>query len=141
MKKYFNLAIKYAIAALIWGVFYREFTKWNGFTGVSVLGKVHGHMLLLGTIVFLIVALYVDRFPLEKEKMFSIFMITYNIGVPLTALMMVIRGIVEVLGMNVSTAINASISGIAGIGHMLTGIGIICLLFSLKKVINKSESN
>jgi len=41
------------------GVFYREFTKWNGFTGVT-LGKVHAHLFLLGMIVFLLVAPFSD---------------------------------------------------------------------------------
>lgn len=134
MKKYMNIALKYAVAAMIWGVFYREFTKWNSFTGVTVLGKVHGHMLMLGTVVFLITALYAHSFPVEKEKTFKIFMVIYNIGVPLTALMMAVRGIFQVLGTPLSKAASASISGIAGIGHALTGVGLILLLVSLKKV-------
>lgn len=134
MKKYLNIALKYAVAALIWGVFYREFTKWNGFTGVTALGKVHGHMLMLGMAVHLIVALYAERFPLGKEQIFSAFMIVYNIGVPLTALMMAIRGIFEVRGTELSRAASASISGVAGIGHALTGVGILLLLAALKKV-------
>ena len=36
----------------------------------------------------------------------------------------------------VSSALNSSISGIAGIGHIITGIGIIFLLLSLKKIVN-----
>lgn len=140
MKKYLNIALKYAIAAMIWGVFYREFTKWNNFTGITSLSKVHGHMLLLGMVIFLITALYADRFPVEKEKTFSVFMIIYNIGVPLTALMMVIRGIFQVLETPLSAAANASISGIAGIGHILTGAGIVLLLISLKKASDKKEN-
>ena len=61
------------------------------------------------------------------------FMIVYNIGVSLTAVMMVIRGIVQVLGVSLSSGQSASISGIAGIGHIMTGIGIILLITSLKK--------
>ena len=57
----------------------------------------------------------------------------YNIGLPITAVMMVIRGITQVLNISLSTAANAAISGIAGIGHILTGVGIILLLVSLKK--------
>ena len=38
----------------------------------------------------------------------------------------------QVLGMSLSTGASASISGIAGIGHILTGVGIILLLVSLK---------
>ena len=61
------------------------------------------------------------------------FMWIYNIGLPITAVMMVIRGITQVLNISLSTAANAAISGIAGIGHILTGVGIILLLVSLKK--------
>lgn len=43
MKKYLNYALVYAIAAMIGGVFYREFTKWNGYTDVTMLGKKGWH--------------------------------------------------------------------------------------------------
>lgn len=135
MKKYLNIALTYAIAAMVCGVFYREFTKWNDFSGTTMLGKAHGHLFMLGMAVFLITALYADRFRLEKEKTFSVFMILYNIGVPLTALMLVIRGVSQVLGTQLSAAVDASISGVAGIGHILTGAGILLLIISLKKAV------
>ena len=59
---------------------------------------------------------------------------TYNIGVPLTAIMLVVRGVAQVRGLALSAAASASISGIAGIGHILTGAGIILLLLSFKKL-------
>ena len=43
MKKFINISLIYAIAAMAGGVFYREFTKFNNFTGVTALGKVHAH--------------------------------------------------------------------------------------------------
>lgn len=52
MKKYIHLALIYAVCALVAGVFYREFTKWNGFTGVTTLGKVHTHLFMLGMFLF-----------------------------------------------------------------------------------------
>ena len=58
MKKYLNLSLIYAIAAMVGGVFYREFTKFNGYTGVTALGKVHTHLFLLGMVLFLLVALF-----------------------------------------------------------------------------------
>ena len=61
MKKYLNTALIYAIAAMAGGVFYREFTKYNDFTGVTALGKVHPHLFLLGMLVFLIVALFAGQ--------------------------------------------------------------------------------
>ena len=134
MKKYLNIALAYAIAAMVGGVFYREFTKYSGFTGVTALGKVHTHLFLLGMLVFLVVALYGAHNDLTQIKTFRVFLWVYNIGVPLTAVMLAVRGVVQVRGLALSAAANAPISGIAGIGHILTGIGIILLLLSFKKL-------
>ena len=134
MKRYMNSALLYAILAMIGGVFYREFTKFNNFTEVTALGKVHTHLFLLGMVVFLLVALFAAHYDLESIKAFRIFMCIYNIGVPLTAVMMAVRGVTQVLGTVLSTGASASISGIAGIGHILTGTGIVLLLLSLKKL-------
>lgn len=138
MKKYLNFSLIYAIAAMVTGVFYREFTKWNGYTGVTTLGKVHVHLFLLGMMVYLMIALFATPQEPQKHKTFRIFLWVYNIGLPLTAVMMVVRGVTQVLDISLSSAANASISGIAGIGHILTGTGIILLLVSLRKM---AESN
>lgn len=132
MKKHLNISLIYAILAMAGGVFYREFTKLNGFTGVTVLGKAHTHLFLLGMIVFLVVALFAAQRNLGAIKSFQAFMWTYNIGVPLTAAMMVTRGITQVLVIPLSAGSSAAISGIAGIGHILTAAGIILLILSLK---------
>ncbi len=138
MKKYLNFSLIYAIAAMVTGVFYREFTKWNGYTGVTTLGKVHVHLFLLGMMVYLMIALFATHQETQKYKTFRIFLWVYNIGLPLTAVMMVVRGVTQVLSISLSSAANASISGIAGIGHILTGTGIVLLLVSLRKM---AESN
>ncbi|MCH4207437.1 MAG: DUF2871 domain-containing protein [Solobacterium sp.] len=132
-KKYLNLALYYAIAAMVFGVFYREFTKWNSYTGVTMLGKAHGHLMILGTFLFLIISIAAVKAPFEKEKNFSLFMKLYNIGLPLTAIMMAVRGITQVLNISLSTGMDAMISGIAGIGHILTGVGLVLLLLAMKK--------
>ncbi|MEG2174073.1 MAG: DUF2871 domain-containing protein [Oscillospiraceae bacterium] len=134
MKKYLNLAMIYAIAAMVGGVFYREFTKWNGFTGVTALGKVHTHLFLLGMMTFLLVALFAAHAKLEEQKKFRVFLVLYNIGVPLTAVMLVVRGITQVLDIALFAGANMAISGMSGIGHILTGIGIVLLILSLKKI-------
>lgn len=133
MKKYLNISMIYALCAMAGGVFYREFTKFNGFTGATVLGKVHTHFFLLGTVVFWVVALFSAQNDLKEIKSFRIFMCIYNIGVPLTAIMMAVRGTLQVLGSPVSAGSSAAISGIAGIGHILTGVGMILLILSFKK--------
>ncbi|MEG1594333.1 MAG: DUF2871 domain-containing protein [Oscillibacter sp.] len=134
MKKYLNLSLIYAIAAMVGGVFYREFTKFNGFTGVTALGKVHAHLFLLGMLVFLLVALFAAHSKLEEQKQFRVFLAVYNLGVPLTAVMLVVRGVTQVLGIALSPGMSAAISGVSGIGHILVGIGLILLLLSLKKI-------
>lgn len=134
MKKYVNISIIYAIAAMVGGVFYREFTKFNGFTGVTVLGKVHGHLFMLGMMVFLVVALFSAHHDLKSQKSFRIFLWLYNIGLTVTAFMFVVRGIPQVLNITLTKGMSAAISGIAGIGHIFTGIGLILLLISLKNV-------
>ena len=132
-KKYFNLALIYATAAMIGGVFYREFTKWNGFTGATALGKVHTHLFILGMLVFLLVALFSQSMDLEKQKTFLTFMKIYNIGLPILSIMMVVRGVIQVLEFDISSRANSAISGVAGAGHVLVGIGIVLLLLTLKK--------
>ena len=105
MKKYVNVSLVYAVAAMAGGVFYREFTKFNQFTGVTALGKVHTHLFLLGMLVFLLVALFAGRLELEKQKGFALFMKLYNVGVPLTAVMMLVRGVTQVLALPLSLSL------------------------------------
>ena len=57
MKKLWNLAFGYFFAAMAGGVFYREFTKYFGFTGETALGYLHVHLLVLGTVLFLFLGL------------------------------------------------------------------------------------
>lgn len=141
MKKCLNISIIYAAAAMAGGVFYREFTKFNGFDGVTVLGKVHTHLFLLGMIVFLLAALFCGHFKsLQEKKPFKAFLCVYNIGVPVTAIMMAVRGVTEVLGTELSKGANGAISGIAGLGHIITGTGIVLLLVALKSAA-KTEEN
>lgn len=127
-----KLSLYYAIAAMAGGVFYREFTKFNGFTGVTALGKVHAHLFLLGMFVFLIAALFAKQYELGGQKKFHIFLKIYNIGVPLTAIMLLVRGVCQVRVIALSAGASAAISGIAGIGHILVGVGLIFFLLSLK---------
>ena len=51
----------------------------------------------------------------------------------LSVFMMLIRGPLEVISLPLSSALDAYISGIAGIGHILLGTGLILLLTSQRK--------
>ena len=57
MRRYGTAAVVYTALALAGGVFYREFTKFQGFTGETALSVVHTHYFLLGMMVFLLLAL------------------------------------------------------------------------------------
>ena len=98
MKKLINVSIIYMIAALVAGVFYRELTKFNQFTGKTTLSVTHTHLFILGVFVFLLLALFIknDKDILESS-LFKKFFILYNIALPFFIIMLMTRGIVQVL--------------------------------------------
>lgn len=139
MKKYINLSFIYFIFAMIAGVFYREYTKFVGFTDRSSLSLVHGHLLALGMIMFLIVALFSMKFDFKNNKKIKLFYKIYNPGVILTAVMLFIRGMVQVNNTVISKGLDASISGISGIGHLLLLLGLVFMFLALKEEAGKLE--
>ena len=68
MKRYLNTSLVYAILAMVGGVFYREFTKFNGFTGKTTLAVVHTHYFLLGMLFFLLLLLLEKSFAFTTAK-------------------------------------------------------------------------
>ena len=132
MKKMVNTSFIYAIAAMAGGVFYREFTKFNGFAGRTSPGLVHTHLFLLGMLFFLVAALLSRALPLLSHKRFRLFYGLYNAGVCVTAAMLAARGVLQVLSVPVASALDASISGIAGIGHIMTGAGLVVFFTMLR---------
>ncbi len=136
MKKFYRLSMFYTIIALIGGVFYREFTKFHQFTDKTTLSIIHTHAFILGTFFFLILLLLEKQFTLTKSKKMKPFLIVYNSGLVLTIFMLLVRGILTVLQTPLSNALTASISGIAGIGHLLLGIGFIYFFLTLKDTLD-----
>lgn len=134
MKKLINTAFIYAILAMVGGVFYREFTKFNGVEGGTSLAFVHTHLFMLGMFFFLIILLLEERFRVSEDRRFKIFYLVYNTGLIITTIALIWRGITQVFQTQLSKGLDASISGIAGIGHILLAIGIVLLFFMLKKV-------
>lgn len=135
-KRYINTALLYAVFAMIGGVFYREFTKFNGFTGKTTLGVVHTHYFAMGMVFFLLLLLLEKNFSFTGEKTGRL-LIFYHIGLNLTVGMFLVRGISQVLKVNLSSGMDASISGVAGIGHILTGVSLVLLLLQIKRSISE----
>ena len=126
MKCYIDYSIVYTVSAMIGGVFYREFTKLNDYTAWTTLSVVHTHYFILGMMFFLILGLVSMNINLKNNRA----VIFYIVGLNLTAIMLVVRGIVQVLGFKV---VSALISGIAGIGHIVLGVSLILILLDIKK--------
>lgn len=139
MKRYINMALLYAVFAMVGGVFYREFTKFNNFTAKTTLGVVHTHYFLLGMVFFLLLLLLEKSFSFTGSKTGRI-LAAYHIGLNLTAVMLFLRGILQVLEIALSSGMNAAIAGIAGIGHMLLGISLVLLLMQIKRRILEIEN-
>ncbi|MGN0813816.1 MAG: DUF2871 domain-containing protein [Candidatus Coproplasma sp.] len=125
MKKYLITSCVFMGVGLALGVFFREFTKIYGFTGVTSLGKLHLHALVLGMLFFLLVALAEDKFGLKKSKLEPWFFVTYVVGLSIFLVMLLVRGIFQVTGAELSSGASGAISGIAGIGHILLAAGLV----------------
>ena len=132
MKRYMNTALLYAVLAMAGGVFYREFTKFNGFDERTTLSVVHTHYFLLGMVFFLLLLLLEKNFSFTSAKTGRILAV-YHTGLNLTAVMLVVRGEAQVTVPALSSGMNAAISGVAGIGHILLGVSIILLLVQIRR--------
>lgn len=128
MKRLMNASIVYGVLALVGGVFYREFTKLNGFTGFTTLSVVHTHYLMLGMVFFLMLVLLENNFHFIDNKVRK-YLLFYHIGLNLTAVMLVIRGVVQVL------SLDASIAVLIGIAHLILGISMVLVLISIRNCI------
>ena len=131
MKRYINSALLYAILAMVGGVFYREFTKFNGFTGKTTLSVVHTHYFLLGMMFFLLLLVLEKNLSFTGTKTGRV-LTAYHIGLNLTAVMLVVRGVTQVMGANLSKGTDAAIAGMAGMGHILLGVSLVLLLLQIR---------
>ena len=116
-----TLAMVYAVIAMALGVFYREFTKFSGFAGRTSLSFLHTHYFALGMV-----------FAFSSRNSGK-FLLVYQLGLNITGLGFFLRGMSQVLGNELSRGMDASISGISGIGHILLGIGMLSLLLQVRR--------
>ena len=134
MKKLIDAAFGYAAAALTCGVFYREFTKYHAFTGRTTLGFAHVHLLVLGTLLLLLLAAFALHTDLTAQPQFRRFFVLYQIALPATVVMLLVRGVLQVLGTPLTRGFDAAISGIAGIAHILMTICFVLLYLAMRHI-------
>lgn len=137
MKKLYYSAFTYLLLGLASGVAWREITKILDITEPTALGTVHTHLLVLGFVMFLLFIVFEKLFSISNTKRFLSFFIIYHIGVGLSSIMMFVRGILSVQvirgAIELSDGLNASISGMAGIGHMLLAVGFVLFMLIVKE--------
>lgn len=132
MKRCMNAALAYAVLAMAGGVFYRELTRFTGFTGRTALAVVHTHYFLLGMVFFLLLLLLEKNFSFIGSRTGRVLAV-YHAGLNLTAVMLAVRGVAQVLGTPLSSGMDAALSGVAGIGHILLGVSLVLLLVQIRR--------
>ena len=142
MKKYIRISLVFFVVSIVSGVFYREFTKAMDLGHVyTPLGLAHSHFLVLGVLFVLVFGLINLKFNNEGSKLFKYGLIGYIVGASGTGIMLVVRGIFDVLlqAKKISEVSgDAAWSGISGIFHIILGISIVMIFISWLK--NKNEN-
>lgn len=132
LNRLFYSAGSWTAIGLLSGLYWREFTKMNEFTGDTMLSTAHTHALALGTLVFLAVLALAKVFPLA-EKSGKLFALLYNVGMAFTVGTMLVKGTLQVLELPIATS--AMWPGFSGLGHMiLTGTWVYFFLVLRKAV-------
>lgn len=115
-KRYANLALVYGIAAMVFGVFYREFTKFSHFSGKTNLSVMHTHYFMLGMFFFLVL-MVIEKVLAFSDKGVGKAVVVYQVGLNITGIGFLVRGLTQVWGTELSRGMDASISGTAGIAQ------------------------
>ena len=136
MQKYFKISSFYLLFGLVTGIFSREFTKLNNFSGYTVLKSVHTHTLVLGFLFFIIVLLLEKNFTISNNKSFNKWIVLYNLGLLYLIITLSIRGILQVIGSDF-----VGLSHIAGLGHAILGVSLVWFLAIVNKELKVYDSN
>ncbi len=134
MKKLVTTSFVYAIISLLAGAFYREFTKFMAHTTATSLSVVHTHLMVLGSVFFLILGLFAATTDLLEKAKADRTIRLYNFSVIAVTAMMFLRGVVQVVLPDPSKAVDAAISGVAGISHVFLFVMVILLFNVLRSV-------
>ena len=126
MKKLINTAFVYALGAMAAGVFFREVTRMLNYTSRTYLSLAHGHLFLLGTLFFLIVALLSKFIDFAETGSFRKAYLVYNVEGG-TGSVSLRQEMPDFLPDRLEAGTH-NIAGIAGLGHILWGVGLVWIL-------------
>lgn len=88
----------------------------------------------MGMMVFLLLVLLEKSFSFTSARTGRVLAV-YHTGLNVTVVMMMVRGVAQVLETPLSSGMDAAISGIAGIGHILLGVSLVLLLLQVRRSI------
>ena len=106
-------------------------------SALTTLSVVHTHYFLLGMVFFLLLLVLEKSLSFTRAKTGRVLAV-YHIGLNLTAVMFVVRGVTQVLGLPLSSGMDAAISGVAGIGHILLGVSLVLILLQIRRSVSAS---
>ena len=132
-------ATVFLVLGLSGGVFYREFTKLFAWGQFSSLRVVHVHLMTLGCLTFL--AIYaLLRSENKKLTALRLPLRIYITGLAWTVTAFVVRGIYSIVSAEIKLFPEAALAGIAGVGHILLGSGMVWLFLELIRMQEEKQS-
>ncbi len=123
-----EMSFMYLVLGLAAGVFYREFSKLYNFNLDTTMSTIHVHVLVLGFIgmlvIFVISLLLKNKNPDLPSKLKKT-LVLWHIGLLITVSILILRGFFDFLGTSSPSGLDAAISGIAGLGHIVLAAGMV----------------
>lgn len=133
LKKMSNFAFFYGIGGILLGAFYREYTKFLGFTGETRMSIAHTHTLTLGFIMTLIILLLENSFKLSEDEKFKNFYTLYNVSVIGIITTFMVKGFLDIAGYEMVGGVLGAFNGIAGILHIILTYSVYSFMKILKR--------
>lgn len=137
LNRIFTAAAIWTALGLASGLYWREFTKLNDYTGDTMLSTAHTHALALGTLVLLAVLALAKVFPIA-EKSAKLFVILWHTALGFTFGAMVVKGSLQVLELPIAES--AMWPGFAGLGHMLLSGTFIYFFVILRRAMKLADA-
>ena len=128
----YRAAATWTAVGLALGLFYREFTKANDFTGYAQLAVTHTHALTLGTIVMLVLLALAVALPLANRQ-FRWGLVVWQVSLVLTVGMQAVKGCLQVLGND--AADSPAIAGVSGLGHIGLTVAFVLIFLGIRKAL------
>ncbi|MBM6646333.1 DUF2871 family protein [Bacillus sp. RIT 809] len=128
MKKLYNASFTYLIIGLLSGIFAREYGKFKGIIGSTLLNLLHTHTLVLGFFFFLIALGLAKVFAFHEVKGFNNWFIVHNIALTLMLGSLAARGLLQLNGADFK-----GLTYIVGFSHSMMAFTLVWFMILLKK--------